>query len=204
MATKFYAVKNGRTPGIYLTWSECESQVKNFPNAIYKSFKTKDEADAFINNTAQPAASNIISDITTYETPYAFVDGSFNISTNTYGFGGFLIDNNNNKHVLQGSGNDPDMASMRNVAGEILGSMAAISKAIDLKLDNINIYYDYAGIEQWATGTWKRNKNGTIAYHNFIKENKNKININFIKVAAHTGIPGNEEADQLAKQAVGI
>ena len=60
------------------------------------------------------------------------------------------------------------------------------------------------GIEKWATGEWKRNKTGTITYHNFIKTNEKKIKINFIKVAAHTGIPGNEKADELAKQSVGV
>lgn len=45
---KFYAVKNGRNPGIYNTWEECKLQVEKFPNAIFKSFKTKLEAEAFM------------------------------------------------------------------------------------------------------------------------------------------------------------
>ena len=36
---KFYAVRKGRKPGIYSTWSECEAQVKGFPKAEYKSFR---------------------------------------------------------------------------------------------------------------------------------------------------------------------
>ena len=28
MAKKFYAVKAGRTPGIYETWSDCENRLK--------------------------------------------------------------------------------------------------------------------------------------------------------------------------------
>ena len=45
---KFYAVAAGRKPGIYTTWEECEPQVKGFSGAKVKSFKTKDEAVAFI------------------------------------------------------------------------------------------------------------------------------------------------------------
>ena len=45
---KFYAVKNGRKVGIFSTWEECQKQVVGFKGAIYKSFKTKEEAEACI------------------------------------------------------------------------------------------------------------------------------------------------------------
>lgn len=48
-AIKYYAVKNGRKNGIYTTWKECEEQIKSFPGQEYKSFKTLEEANAYIN-----------------------------------------------------------------------------------------------------------------------------------------------------------
>ena len=45
---KFYAVKIGRKPGIYLTWDECKQQVDKFKGAVYKSFNSKDEAKVFL------------------------------------------------------------------------------------------------------------------------------------------------------------
>lgn len=43
--TKFYAVWNGKTPGVYASWKECEEQVKGVEGAKYKSFDTQEEAE---------------------------------------------------------------------------------------------------------------------------------------------------------------
>ena len=134
--------------------------------------------------------------------PYAFVDGSYNVRTKVYGCGGFVVADGE-RYEIKASGDDPEMASMRNVAGEILGARLAVEKAFSLHLKSIIILYDYEGIEKWAKGEWKRNKKGTKAYFEFMQDMKTKISIGFKKVTAHSGISGNEEADRLAKEAVG-
>ena len=45
---KYYAVKRGKTPGIYLTWEDCRSQISGFSGAVYKGFETLEEAGAFL------------------------------------------------------------------------------------------------------------------------------------------------------------
>jgi len=42
---KYYVVWKGHEPGIYNTWLDCQKQIKNFPGASFKSFKTKEEAE---------------------------------------------------------------------------------------------------------------------------------------------------------------
>ena len=47
---KFYVVWQGVQPGIYSSWDECKAQVTGFEQARYKSFETKEEADAAFND----------------------------------------------------------------------------------------------------------------------------------------------------------
>ncbi|MDD3494306.1 MAG: ribonuclease H family protein [Dysgonamonadaceae bacterium] len=48
---KFYVVWQGRKPGIYTSWKECEAQVSGFENAQYKAFDSMVEAEkAFSEN----------------------------------------------------------------------------------------------------------------------------------------------------------
>lgn len=42
---KFYAVAVGREIGVFMTWNECEKQVKGYSGAKYKSFTTQKEAE---------------------------------------------------------------------------------------------------------------------------------------------------------------
>jgi ribonuclease HI len=43
---KFYVVWVGKKPGVYITWADCQLQVKGFPGALFKSFTSEEEAFA--------------------------------------------------------------------------------------------------------------------------------------------------------------
>ena len=135
----------------------------------------------------------------------AYIDGSYNPRTETYGCGGFLVDHFGKKHIIQANGNDSKMCKMRNVAGEILGAKEAVRIAQKLKMKNLTIYYDYKGIESWITGRWKTNKKETKEYVDYMLKAMNAgLNIYFKHIKGHSGNEGNEIADQLAKLAVGL
>lgn len=137
---------------------------------------------------------------------YAFIDGSFNPDNMTYGCGGFLIDQFGNKHIIKKCGTDPSLTRMRNVAGELLGARTVILKALELGMDELIIFYDYAGVEAWPTGVWKCNNSETKSYSDFVRSVlcSTKLKIYFQHVRGHSGVYGNEEADRLAKDAVGL
>lgn len=209
MAGKFYAVKVGRQTGIFNSWEECKKQVDGYPLARFKSFKTAAEAAEFIgmaNNTASTPVnsndSNLSFSLDT-NTAIAYVDGSYNIATGEYGYGVVFFYEGCEIHLKKGFAKN-ELASMRNVAGEIEGSKAAISYAISKNIPSIKIYHDYEGIAKWCSGEWKANKEGTIAYRDFYNNAKNKINIEFIKVKGHSGDKFNDIADQLAKEAANV
>lgn len=192
---KYYAVKKGRKTGVFSTWEECESMVKGFKGALYKSFSSLEDAQNYLNEQIPSFHEQGL---------IAYVDGSFNQKTGEYGYGCVLIDGQQVILKINGKGKHPDYVSMRNVAGEIAGAHQAICYAIEHQYPMICIYYDYEGIEKWANHTWTARRQGTQAYQTFIDESRQKIEIHFIKVLAHSGDLYNEMADLLAKKAVGI
>lgn len=44
----FYAVRRGRRIGIFNSWPECQEQVNGFPGAVFKKFKSNEEAVRFL------------------------------------------------------------------------------------------------------------------------------------------------------------
>lgn len=196
---KYYAVKAGKTPGVYETWDACKAQVHGFPGAIYKSFPTKKEAEYFVNGMQSDAEEHAVSQ--PESEVIAYVDGSYNQGTGEYGYGVVFFYQDEELHYT-GKGNDPEMASMRNVAGEILGATCAMEKAIEQGAKSITIYHDYQGIASWPLGEWKANKNGTKAYKEYFDSIKNVLAIRFQKVKGHSGDQWNDLADELAKSAI--
>ena len=206
----YYAVRVGKTPGIYKTWEEGKAQVIGYKGAIYKGFAEKQDAEDFLrgglsasstdaasDNDENPQVEPSVSEIT------AYVDGSFS-SGKSFGCGCIILKDGEIIAEISKAYEDEELATMRNVAGEIKASELAMQYALDNGYTSLSIYHDYQGIASWCLGEWKTNKAGTIAYKQFYDDIKDKLKVHFIKVKGHSGDEYNEIADRLAKKALGI
>lgn len=221
MALKYYAVKKGRKPGVYRTWADCKKQVDGFSGATYKSFLTKEDAEAFVgikNNSTtkvekKDATTNsnsttvdieeVLGKTTDDKIAVAYVDGSYHDGTKEFSYGAVIAYAGEEFHFSE-KVEDPSLVSMRNVAGEIKGSECAMRFALEHNCEKVYIYHDYEGIAKWCLGEWKTNKEGTKAYKEFYDSIKDKLEIHFVKVKGHSNDRYNDLADKLAKQALGI
>jgi len=202
---KVYAVRKGKTKGIFETWDDCRAAVDGYPGAEYKSFPTKEDALAYLGNdsdTPENAVSMVSSSEPKENQVIAYVDGSFDEKIGKYAFGCIMILPGGEIIRESGNGDNPESVALRNVAGEMLGAMFAVKWSIENRYSFIKICYDYSGIEMWAVGQWKAKNNLTKKYADFMKDNSKNIEISFQKIEAHTGNKYNEEADKLAKTAL--
>ncbi len=215
MKKNYYAVKKGLTPGIYRTWAECEAQVKGFAGAVFKGFATEDEARNWLMEDTGAAEAATKKGKPAKAVPVqgempegyaAYVDGSFleSISMTKFGAGVVILKDGEIVDEISEVGEDAELAVMRNVAGEILASELAMRWALGNDVKEMTIFHDYEGIAAWATGKWKTNKAGTIAYKAFAESIREQLKVTFRKVKGHSGDPMNDLADQLAKEALTI
>ncbi len=201
---KFYAVRNGRKPGIYTTWPACEAQVRGFPLASYKSFSTRDDANAFLAGdrpvATPPAAPSPTPRIT--NAVHIWVDGAFlPQGEEPPRFGWAYVILNGEQELCRGKGHDvpADARQHRNVAAEIQAVVHALTWCRNHGIAVATIYFDYQGLASWVQGEWKTRTPFTQSY--VAKVRALGMQLTWQKVRAHSGEKYNELVDQLAKEA---
>ncbi len=202
LAKKVYAVRKGRTTGIFMSWDDCKAQVDGFAGAEYKSFADPAEAMAYLGlaGDAGKSAEKFPEGIR------AYVDGSFDSGSGRFSCGVVIVetDANGNSETteLNSAFDDAEAAQQRNIAGEIMGSKLAIDWCKANSVKAVEIYHDYEGIGAWADRRWKANNTLHQGYRDFVEEARKNMDITFVKVKAHAGNKYNELADKLAKKAL--
>lgn len=206
-AKKFYAVKKGKKTGVFSTWDDCKAAVDGYSGAEYKGFATLLEAQQYLGISKQSADGEVEKvfsgkhkNTPTKDRLVVYVDGSYEDSIKKYAFGCVFLLEDGSIYTECGNGDNPESLQHRNVTGEMLGAMYAVKTALMNGFSEVEICFDYQGIEKWVTGEWRAKNNLTQTYAAAMRDWSKSIHISFTKVAAHTNVKYNELADQMAKK----
>jgi len=128
-----------------------------------------------------------------------YVDGSF--SNGSTGYGAVILRDGKVVDELFGTVDAEKVAGTYQIAGELAAVEEALKWCREHSVNEVSIYYDYLGIEKWATGRWKTNQPLTKEYARIIRDCP--VEIHWHKVDSHTGNRWNDRADALAKKGAG-
>jgi viroplasmin and RNaseH domain-containing protein len=129
-----------------------------------------------------------------------YVDGSY--MNGATGFGAVILKDGRVVDELCGAVDAAEVNNTRQIAGELIAVREALNWCVEHAINAVSIYYDYLGIEKWATGKWKTNQPLTKDYARFVGECP--IKVRWHKVDSHTGDRWNDRADALAKKGAGL
>ncbi|CAG2111981.1 unnamed protein product [Medioppia subpectinata] len=223
---KYYAVRIGRQPGVYNNWSEAWTQTHRYPYNQCKRFNTYEEAVDYVNGGPRsPATGEAVYDRNywrpvpdmgcgnSYETcPERFqiyTDGACRGNGTASAIGGIGVHFPDWRDYIS----EPLPGRQTNICADIYAAKLAVKTAVKLGecLLEINTDSEFLvnsmtkWIGKWQQNGWKciddrpvKNKKDFLA----LLEWTQYADIVWTKVAAHSGIAGNERADRLAHWAI--
>lgn len=228
MAKKLYAVLKGHKVGIFSTWAACQAATKGYSGAIFKSFATKEEADAYLGNTStapgtlpakstQAAAASSTSDGLTVVLAYQFpvqiyTDGACDPNPGATGSGlvvyehGKLTSLKYGYHSPNGTNNTAELIALREA---IKLAHTYIEKGLPVEIlsdSDYSLKAVFVWSDGWAKKNWTKGGSAPIQNLELIKEcyalSRPLIGkVQMTHVRAHVGTEGNELADRLSVQA---
>ena len=222
-AKKYYVVWRGAKPGIYHSWDECKAQTNGYSGAIFKSFLDLDEAQkAFEQKPWLPKPQYIKEKKEEAKTigqdPVSiFCDGGCYPNPGPSGtgmavyFDGEIRERFCGHHEMEGSNNRAELFGLLEALkySEPLlneGFLSPKKKAV-IYCDSqyaINCVTKWA--RSWRKNGWVTKKGQPVLNKELIQAASERFETlktvtEIQKVKGHSGIPGNELADQLAELA---
>ena len=204
----FYAVKNGRKPGIYKTWEECLAQVNGYPGALYKGFHSLVDAETFLKagdhfqlSGSLPVSGNKVANP---KKVAIYTDGA---SIGNPGPGGYGIVMIYGKHRKEAKGG---FRLTTNNRMELMAALVGLGM-LNTKC-SVTIYTDSqylvdamtkGWVKRWRANGWKTMENKKVANIDLWKqllEQNDKHIVAFEWIRGHQGNKENERCDQLSTQ----
>ena len=127
----------------------------------------------------------------------AYVDGSYHIGTKEFSCGAVLFLNGEELHFSE-KFTDPDLAEMRNVAGEIKGSETVLRYCIEHDVPSVTIYHDYGGVSKMGNGRMESKSPAPLRTANSAPQPQS-TSVSIFESQRALGDKCNDLADRLAK-----
>lgn len=218
---KFYAVRKGRKLGIYSTWSECEAQVKGFPQAEYKSFRQRADAESYlqgneVSNSKKKSPSSAVQSGWKDPDILLFTDGGSRNHGNHAGdhvhaddkaAWAFLIRRDGNN--VRGTGgeygatnNRMELMALKN-ALKVLGQREWNHEKINATLDSRYVLQaiQKKWLQSWKRNGWRKSSGEPVANQELWQEIDRLLpyfpQIKFIWTKGHADNKGNVIVDQM-------
>lgn len=222
---KWYVVWQGRDPGIYTSWADCQRQVKGVSGAKFKSFPTEAEASAAFSGggrsgvakgaKAGGAKKSRSKPGGAEKAPLApvdlelYCDGACDPNPGPAGSGvavyrnGALAALHYGLYTPQGTNNTAELHALLESL-KLAREAVAAGESVRIRADSS---YALKAISEWAPGWKKRGwrrangdpvKNPDIIKPAFELYQEIGAKIELAHVKGHSGIEGNELADRMA------
>ena len=218
MASKknYYAVSNGRTPGIYTSWPEAQAQIRGFKGAVYKGFKTEREAKEWMESPSYGSAKGKpIKTVNEPSTPpdgktlLIYSDGGAINNPGTGGYGVVIIDGGGRTELKGG------YLLTTNNRMELMGCIKALEyvqkdtapdRPIIITTDSKYVVdgISHGWAQDWKARGWRRS-NGKDAFNPDLWDRllglvEGRPEVSFRWVKGHAGHLENERCDTLVNE----
>lgn len=213
----FYAVRVGRTPGIYLSWfgkDGAEEQIRSFPGAQYKGFLTLDEAQEYLDGSlsgdghgnGSPENGKLHPDNTgSSEGTFIYTDGGCINNPGPGGYGVVLVSGGVRTELTGGyrftTNNRMELrACIMGLRALENGYRKPVTVITDSRYVVNGIMKGWA--RRWQKNNWMRDKHHSAENVDLWADLLDLVldyGVRFEWVKGHAGHPENERCDELAK-----
>lgn len=227
---KIYAVKRGRSTGLFNSWPDCQKQVAGFPGAVYKGFATAAEAmrwlsgvsdaeeQAYAAGKTQPRAAmpsavaaparRAVTAAPSDADYIVYTDGSCLRNPNGPGGWAAVITDVRTGKVTELSDGEHSTTNNRMELSAAIAGLSAIGQPSKIALYTDSQYLRRAFVNRWLVNWkrrgWKKADGNPVLNQDLwmqLDALYSRHQVQFHWVKGHVGIEQNERCDQLAKAA---
>ncbi len=203
MTRKWYAVRRGRSVGVFGTWKECSKAVAGVKGAVFKSFSERSLAQAFVDGKKLQDAPPLAGCCCVH-TDGASAGNGRNGARAGIGVYWGTNDVRNVSEPLQES--EPQT----NQRAELKAAVRAVAQhehfngaqGLEVRTDSM---YVINGVSKWMRGWlesgWVKGDGEPVKHADLwrtLHALTARLRVEWTHVKGHSGVPGNEAADRLA------